>query len=508
MSDGELSRRGCAEALLQRLSAASQVIMPGEPTNAPFDEAELKTSVEQWYADQSGRLLDALVRRISSSRNDSWLWLVFTALAACYPTADELLQLRRALELMPRPRFEALLLRVTRAASNRAGTPDQMMDVLQDRVIVDVDFCARKDHHTGIQRVVRATMPHWAREHDIVLAAWSAAGGCLRYINEQETSRVLEWGRHASVDDEGTPVDRLVVPWNCRIVMPENPRPLRCSPLAAMATFTGNTLSSIGYDCIPVVSPEVVHPGLPQYFAEVLQVVKHTTSIAGISASATDEFLGFAQMLDAQGLPAPRVVEVMLAMEVPDLPPAESSSESEPLILSVGAFEPRKNQLGTLIAAERLWREGLHFQLYFVGGGGYRTEFDEVFGQLQQRGRNVKVAVKISDEELWDLYRRARFSVFTSLHEGYGLPVAESLGYGVPVITTNYGSTAEIAALGGAITVDPRNDEQLTAAMRRLLTDDDLVAELTGQALAAPRRSWHDYATDLWRELVEDGGRG
>ena len=142
MNNGEVSQRDCAEALLQRLSAASQVIMPGEPTNAPFDEAGLKTSVEQWYAEQSGRLLDALVRRISATRHDPWLWLVFTALAACYPTADELLQLRRALELLPRPRFEALLLRVTRAAANRAGTPGQMMDVLQDRVIVDVDFCA------------------------------------------------------------------------------------------------------------------------------------------------------------------------------------------------------------------------------------------------------------------------------------------------------------------------------------------------------------------------------
>ena len=61
------------------------------------------------------------------------------------------------------------------------------------------------------------------------------------------------------------------------------------------------------------------------------------------------------------------------------------------------------------------------------------------------------------------------------------LNVAESLAAGTPVITANYGSTQEIAAAGGAITIDPRDDEALISAMRRLLTDDALLEQLRAQ---------------------------
>ena len=92
--------------------------------------------------------------------------------------------------------------------------------------------------------------------------------------------------------------------------------------------------------------------------------------------------------------------------------------------------------------------------------------------------------------------------MLVSLHEGYGLPVAESLGWGTPVITTNYGSTAQITAGGGAILIDPRDDEALVTAMRRLLRDDDLLDTLRRQAHARTPRTWEHYATELWDQLV------
>jgi glycosyltransferase involved in cell wall biosynthesis len=173
--------------------------------------------------------------------------------------------------------------------------------------------------------------------------------------------------------------------------------------------------------------------------------------------------------------------------------------------MSVGSFEPRKNQLAVLHAAERLWREGHKFRLKFIGGGGWRTEFDVEMNRLAAAGRDVSVAIRISDVELWAGYRRARFSVFASLHEGYGLPVAESLAYGTPALTTDYGSTAEIAAEGGALTVDPRDDDALLDAMRRLLTDDALIAELEKAARQRPVRTWDDYARELWQVLAVAG---
>ena len=111
----------------------------------------------------------------------------------------------------------------------------------------------------------------------------------------------------------------------------------------------------------------------------------------------------------------------------------------------------------------------------------------------------------LSEAELVAAYREARFSVFVSTHEGYGLPVAESLAFGTPVITGDYGSTREISRDGGAVLVNPRDDDHLVAAMRELLLDDDRLQELLTEIDARPARSWDDYAREVWDVLVDPG---
>lgn len=484
-------------ALAQRLRAAAPHILTVVPLALPEPDRD------------AGILLSAMVGEVRADDSASHLWLLWTALASAFPTGDELVEARRQLELTDVDGAVAWLLEVAYEAVVNAGTPTAEMDVVQGAVVVDVDFCATNEHHTGIQRVVRETMPRWVRDHDLLLVAWTRAHGAMRRLVPQEADRVLRWDvaqsagtptrRDAGVTDE--PV-RLVVPWKGTVVLPENPEPQRCPALAALAQYSGNDVTAIGYDCIPVVSPELIHPGLPDRFVQYLSIVKHARTVAGISSSATEEFRGFAQMMPSQGLSGPEVVEVPLPVEVPALPGEAVAPEGTPLVMSVGSFEPRKNQSAVLHAAERLWREGLKFRLKFIGGGGWRTEFDAEMNRLAAAGRDVSVAVRISDVELWQTYRQARFSVFPSLHEGYGLPVAESLAYGTPALTTDYGSTAEIAAEGGALTVDPRDDDALLDAMRRLLTDDMLLTELQDAARRRPVRTWDHYAQELWDVLA------
>jgi glycosyltransferase involved in cell wall biosynthesis len=102
-----------------------------------------------------------------------------------------------------------------------------------------------------------------------------------------------------------------------------------------------------------------------------------------------------------------------------------------------------------------------------------------------------------------DAYREARFVVFPSYHEGFGLPVAEAFSFGTPVITSNVGGTADLGRAGGAILIDPFDDETLVAAMRLLLTDDAELLSLKAEIALRPPRSWDDYAGELWKCLVE-----
>ena len=115
----------------------------------------------------------------------------------------------------------------------------------------------------------------------------------------------------------------------------------------------------------------------------------------------------------------------------------------------------------------------------------------------------MQVHQRVSEDELWSLYRLADLTVFVSFLEGYGLPVAESLASGTPVITSNYGSMAEIAAGGGALQVDPRNPEAIASAMHQLLTDERRLDILREESKARRWRTWDDYANEVWELLVE-----
>jgi glycosyltransferase involved in cell wall biosynthesis len=372
--------------------------------------------------------------------------------------------------------------------------------VVTDRVVIDVDHSARHDLHTGIQQVVRQTLPLWERDHPILAVAWTLDRAAWRTLTPSERHRAIHRGGDYQPRPDQPPY--VAIPWRTVVVLPETPPHRAAGRLAALAEFSGNTVVAVGYDCIPVVSGDLVPASEAARFAHYLTVLKHSRRVAGVSRSATAEFAGFAAALPAQGLPGPNILECSLPGGPNHPVRAESAPLHPPLVICVGTLEPRKNHLALLYAAERLWRDGLTFQLLLVAASGWDNEVSAAIKHLQRAGRLITMRYSPPDLEVEAAYRAARFTVLVSLHEGYGLPVAESLAWGTPVITCNYGSTREIAAGGGAFLIDPRDDEALVAAMRRLLTDDDLHQSLQQEARGRAVRTWEQYAADLWDHLV------
>lgn len=489
---GDLEAGAVSGALAARLRAAAVAALDDPP--AHVDDP----------ARDAGRLLDALADEAQRTGDRAIAWLILTAVTGRYPSADAVNELRR--RLLGDPRAQTLG-RVLAAALDPASSnaPLTELEVVVDGVVVDVDYSARHDLNTGIQRVVRNCLPTWAAEHEVVLAAWSGTDA-FRRLDPVEEDRVLRWSGPQHEPPRRTRSRRVLVPWRSLVVLPEVPAPWLCPTLAAVAELSGNAVSLVGYDAIPVVSADTMPPEEPERYVHYLTLVKHAAAVAAISRSAGEEFSGFVDMLGAQGLVGPRVRVCALPSDVPDVTPlGDEHVEGPPSVLVIGSHEPRKNHLAVLHAAELLWREGLEFSLRFVGGSSWASgPFDDRVRALRRAGRAVTVSRGVGDNELWSAYRRARFTVFPSLHEGYGLPVAESLAVGTPAITSNFGSLLDLAEGGGAMLVDPRDDAALTAAMRRLLTDDELRGVLAAEALARPKRSWADYARDAWEALVAD----
>ena len=454
---------------------------------------------------RAGDLLDALVRAVKPQPTPSRVWLLMTAVAGAFPTTESVVDGRWALRRLPVTESTLWLLDHALSVANTRVAQARMRLVV-GKVVVDVDHTAQHDLHTGIQQVVRRTLPLWAARHDILCAVWTEPAQALRTLTADEADRVFRW-EQASPERHDRASFELLVPWRSVVVLPEVPFPEACDRLAALAQCSGNRMVAIGYDCIPAVSADMVPATESNRFARYLTVVKHLRRVACIGSTPLAEFGGFVSALSVQGMVGPLVMNVPLP--VPAVRAAELGERREsaawadrPLVLSVGTFEPRKNQLALLYAAERLWREGLSFELALIGGSGWIDAVPAMVSRLQEAGRPVRLVEKAGASELRASYRRARFTVFTSLHEGFGLPIAESFEQGTPVITTGYGSTGELASGGGALVVDPYDDEELVDAMRRMLTDDGMVRRLRQEISNRSVRSWSHYAEELWEAVV------
>jgi glycosyltransferase involved in cell wall biosynthesis len=167
-----------------------------------------------------------------------------------------------------------------------------------------------------------------------------------------------------------------------------------------------------------------------------------------------------------------------------------------PYLLYVGQLTLRKNIRRALEAFA-----GIHTcfpKLRFVLAGPSSWKKTAIESAVDEFGINGKVYLTgpLTDIELPALYNGAELFIFPSLYEGFGLPPLEAMACGTPVITSNTSSLPEVAG-DAALLVDPYNVDEIAAAMRRVLSDPDLAAELRTRGLERARQfSWQRTARE------------
>jgi glycosyltransferase involved in cell wall biosynthesis len=170
-------------------------------------------------------------------------------------------------------------------------------------------------------------------------------------------------------------------------------------------------------------------------------------------------------------------------------------------LLFYGAMEPKKN-IGRLI--EAYLSSGVDIPLVLVASQGWNNEPEAKLiaevreRQLSDTGRRTKRSVHHFDyvpfSLLVTLIRGSCAVVFPSLYEGFGLPVLEAMVLGTPVVTSRESSVPEVAG-DAALLVDPYDVNEIAAAIRTIVADPDLRAELARRGTAqAARFSLERYA--------------
>ena len=172
---------------------------------------------------------------------------------------------------------------------------------------------------------------------------------------------------------------------------------------------------------------------------------------------------------------------------------ARRFSLDRPFALFVGTIEPRKT-LHVLLDAWSAVPKAL--DLVVVGAPGWGD--DTTLRRLRSRPERVRYLGYVEEGELPGLTRAADIFVYPSRYEGFGLPVAQAMAAGVPVVTSHVSSLPEVAGRGGVL-VDGNSAAEVAAAVTRLFESPDLRRELgEGGRVRAQEFRWDLAARRSW----------
>jgi len=188
----------------------------------------------------------------------------------------------------------------------------------------------------------------------------------------------------------------------------------------------------------------------------------------------------------------------------------------EGYIFYAGTLEPRKN-VTNLVEAWLALRNGEAGVLPLVIAGGYgwhskglvrRIEAVRAALAAEGEGDSLQLLGRVERQRLVRLFRGATLFAFPSYYEGFGLPVAEAMASGVPVVTSDRSSLPEVVGDAG-LTVRPEDPSAIAGALRHLLGDPAHAADLAARGLERARSfRWHRAAEsmeEIFRDAVAGG---
>lgn len=185
--------------------------------------------------------------------------------------------------------------------------------------------------------------------------------------------------------------------------------------------------------------------------------------------------------------------------------PAEADSSvidhfglNAPYFLYLARLEhPGKNHVRLIEAFERFKNESRSNHLLVLGGADWHgSEAIHAAAEKSPHSADIRRIGYVSDAQLPALYRKAEAMVYPSLFEGFGMPPVEAMACNTPVICSDRGSLAEIAAPAACV-IDPENPRDMAAALRRIAVDRGFANDMRRRGIQhAARFHWKRAAAD------------
>lgn len=232
-------------------------------------------------------------------------------------------------------------------------------------------------------------------------------------------------------------------------------------------------------------------------------------TVARADAIITDSQFSAEEIVGILGVDAMRVFPIHLGVDPGFVaPPAAAVAEcrqtfglDRPYLLCVGTIEPRKN-LGFLVDVfEKL--AGFDGLLVIAGMPGWKYEPILARFAASPAAARIRYLKYVPDQILPALYAGAELFLFPSFYEGFGFPPLEAMACGVPVVSSNGGSLAEVLGDAAVILPATRTDEWLSRISALLGAAGERRAMVERGRALLKRYSWATTARRTWAVFRE-----
>jgi len=297
----------------------------------------------------------------------------------------------------------------------------------------------------------------------------------------------LEHGARMAASDRRCPAGRRKHRW------------LHLDPLTVLHRRPMRGDVVLVHDMGPLTHPSLFAPGVEKAYRFAYQILAQSAALPVFVSQTSQREYGnlFAQNARARVIYPPVAARLYSGNRIrPD-------QVGDRFLLTVGVIGARKNQVNAIraFAQAGLAKKGFEYVMC-----GSREPGHEQVLELAAATPGVRVLSFVAEDQLRWLYANAAGFVLPSLLEGFGMPVAEALAFGLVPIVSQDSVLTEVAG-DAALHIDPHNIGSIAAAMLQLiaLPDDDLARRR--QAMDAQLASFsHGGFLQAWRALMSDAG--